>query len=115
MRTPCVQLCIHGREAILRPHLRQRKRYHGTDMPMPPHGVPGRSAQVVGNRPRYVTARAGVPGDHLLGITLIAVVLLLLATALHGWERRRTWRYHSGSGLSVVLILLVVLLFLGRI
>jgi Protein of unknown function (DUF3309) len=51
----------------------------------------------------------------LLGIILIFVVIVLLAAALHRWERRGQWGYYPGGVLGLALVLLVVLLLLGRI
>ncbi len=47
-------------------------------------------------------------------ILLILVVILLLG-ALPRWPYSRNWGYYPSGGLSIVLIVLLILLFAGRI
>jgi len=49
----------------------------------------------------------------MLGTILIIVLVLLLIGALPTWPYSRTWGYYPSSGLTAVLIILIVLLLMG--
>ena len=51
----------------------------------------------------------------MLGTILIVVVVLMLFGALPRWGHSRNWGYGPSGGLSLVLVILVILLLLGRI
>jgi hypothetical protein len=51
----------------------------------------------------------------MLGTVLIVVVVLMLFGALPRWGHSRSWGYGPSSGLSLVLVILVILLLLGRL
>ena len=46
---------------------------------------------------------------------LLIILLLLLVGAMPAWPYSRAWGYYPASGLSVILVILVVLILLGRI
>jgi hypothetical protein len=49
-------------------------------------------------------------------LTLLIIVLILLAIgALPSWPYSRSWGYYPSSGLSVILIVLIVLVLAGRL
>ena len=45
----------------------------------------------------------------------MVLLLLLLLGALPAWPHSRNWGYYPSGGVGLVLVILVVLLFLGRI
>ena len=51
----------------------------------------------------------------MLATVLIVVVILMLFGALPRWGHSRSWGYGPSGGLSLVLVILVILLLLGRI
>jgi len=51
----------------------------------------------------------------MLGTVLIVVVVLMLFGALPRWGHSRSWGYGPSGGLSLVLVILVILLLLGRL
>ena len=51
----------------------------------------------------------------MLGILLVVVLVLALAGALPRWSHSREWGYFPTGGVGLVLLIVVVLLFLGRI
>jgi hypothetical protein len=51
----------------------------------------------------------------MLGTVLIVLLILMLIGAFPAWPYSRSWGYGPTGGLSLVLIILVVLLLLGRI
>jgi hypothetical protein len=49
-------------------------------------------------------------------ITILLIILLLMALgALPTWPYSRGWGYYPSGGLSLVLVILIVLLLMGRI
>lgn len=50
-----------------------------------------------------------------LGAILLIVILLMLVGALPTWPHSRAWGYYPSGGLSVVIVILLVLVLLGRI
>lgn len=46
---------------------------------------------------------------------LLIVLILLLVGALPTWPHSRNWGYYPTSGLGLVLIVILILMFLGRI
>jgi hypothetical protein len=50
-----------------------------------------------------------------LGTILLIVLILLLVGALPSWPHSRSWGYGPSGLLSVVLVVLLVLLLMGRI
>jgi uncharacterized protein DUF3309 len=50
-----------------------------------------------------------------LGTILLILLVLLLIGALPSWPHSKSWGYYPSGGLGVVLLLVVVLLFMGRI
>lgn len=51
----------------------------------------------------------------MLGTVLVVLLILLLLGALPTWGHSRSWGYAPSGGLGLVVLVLVVLLFLGRI
>ncbi|HTZ79190.1 MAG TPA: DUF3309 family protein [Stellaceae bacterium] len=51
----------------------------------------------------------------MLGTILIVVLLILLIGSLPTWPYSAGWGYYPGGGLGIVLIIVIVLLFTGRI
>ena len=51
----------------------------------------------------------------MLGTILIVVVVLMLLGALPTWPHSRQWGYGPTGGLSLVLVILIILLFLGQL
>lgn len=50
-----------------------------------------------------------------LGIILLIVLVLALIGALPTWPFSASWGYYPSGGLGVLLAVVVVLLFMGRI
>ena len=49
-------------------------------------------------------------------ITVLLVVLLLMAIgAFPSWGHSRNWGYYPSGGLSLVVLVLLILLLLGRV
>jgi hypothetical protein len=51
----------------------------------------------------------------MLGTILLVLLILMLFGALPAWPHSRNWGYYPSGGLSLVLVILVVLILLGRI
>jgi Protein of unknown function (DUF3309) len=51
----------------------------------------------------------------MLGTILIVILVLALLGALPRWSHSRSWGYAPTGGVGVILLIVVVLLFLGRI
>ena len=51
----------------------------------------------------------------MLGTILIVILVLVLLGALPRWSHSRNWGYAPTGGVGVILLIVVVLLFLGRI
>jgi hypothetical protein len=48
----------------------------------------------------------------LLGLILVIVIILLLVGAAPSWGHSRSWGYRPMSGLGILLVVVLVLLFL---
>ncbi|MEO8207139.1 MAG: DUF3309 domain-containing protein [Chthoniobacterales bacterium] len=46
---------------------------------------------------------------------LLIILILLLLGALPTWPHSRNWGYYPSGGLSLVVVILVILLLMGRI
>jgi hypothetical protein len=51
----------------------------------------------------------------MLGIALFLLLILVLIGALPTWPHSRNWGYYPSGGAGVALLIVVVLLFLGRV
>lgn len=51
----------------------------------------------------------------MLGTILIVVLILMLLGSVPSWSHSRSWGYGPSGGLGVVLLIVVILLFMGRI
>lgn len=51
----------------------------------------------------------------MLGMILIVLLILVLIGAIPTWPHSRSWGYYPTGGLGLVLLIVVVLLFMGRI
>jgi len=50
-----------------------------------------------------------------LGAILLIILVLFLIGALPTWRHSSSWGYFPSSGLGIALVVVVVLLFMGRI
>ena len=50
-----------------------------------------------------------------LGTVLLIILILVLLGALPTWPYSSGWGYYPSGGIGLVLIILVILLFTGRI
>ncbi len=51
----------------------------------------------------------------MLGTILVIVLVLMLLGALPAWPHSRQWGYYPSGGVSLILVILVVLLLMGRV
>ena len=51
----------------------------------------------------------------MLGTILIVILVLMLLGALPTWPHSRSWGYYPSGGLGLVVIVLIILLFMGRL
>ena len=51
----------------------------------------------------------------MLGTVLIVVFILMLVGALPSWPHSQNWGYWPSGSLGLVLMILAVLLFVGRL
>jgi hypothetical protein len=51
----------------------------------------------------------------MLGTILVVILVLFLLGALPTWGHSRSWGYGPSGGLGLVVLILVVLLFMGRL
>ena len=51
----------------------------------------------------------------MLGTLVLIVLILLLLGALPAWPYSRGWGYYPSGGLGLVLLILVFLMFFGRV
>jgi hypothetical protein len=51
----------------------------------------------------------------MLGLILMVFLVMLLIGALPTWPHSREWGYYPSGGVSLLLVILVVLFFMGRI
>jgi Protein of unknown function (DUF3309) len=51
----------------------------------------------------------------MLGTILLIILILILLGALPTWPYSSGWGYYPSGGISLVLIVVVVLLLMGRI
>ena len=50
-----------------------------------------------------------------IGTLLMIIVILMLVGALPAWPHSKGWGYYPSGGLSLVVIVLLILVLLGRI
>ena len=50
----------------------------------------------------------------MLGTILLILVVLILIAALPTWPYSRSWGYYPSGGLTLVLVVILVLLLMGR-
>lgn len=50
-----------------------------------------------------------------MGTILLIILILLLLGALPAWPYSRSWGYAPGGGLGVILVIVLILVFMGRI
>jgi hypothetical protein len=53
--------------------------------------------------------------DMSLGTILLIVLILMLIGALPSWPHSRNWGYGPTGGISLVVLILIILLLMGRI
>jgi hypothetical protein len=51
----------------------------------------------------------------MLGTVLLVVLILMLLGALPQWPHSRSWGYYPSGGLSLIVVVLLVLVLMGRI
>jgi hypothetical protein len=51
----------------------------------------------------------------MLGLALIVVLVLVLIGAVPTWPHSKTWGYYPTGGVGLILAVVVMLLFMGRI
>ena len=51
----------------------------------------------------------------MLGKLLLVLLVLLLIGALPAWPHSRAWGYYPSGSMGLILLLVVLLLFFGRI
>ncbi len=51
----------------------------------------------------------------MLPIVLILILILVLIGAVPTWPHSKSWGYYPTGGVGLILVILVVLLFTGRI
>jgi hypothetical protein len=51
----------------------------------------------------------------MLGTILLVILILLLIGAVPTWPYSRGWGYYPSGGLSIVLVVVIVMLAMGRI
>jgi hypothetical protein len=50
-----------------------------------------------------------------VGTILLVLLVLFLIGALPRWPHSANWGYYPSSGLSIILIIVIVLMIMGRI
>lgn len=50
-----------------------------------------------------------------MGIILIVILVLVLIGALPTWNHSRSWGPYPSGGIGLILLILIILWFLGRI
>jgi low affinity Fe/Cu permease len=51
----------------------------------------------------------------MLGLLLVGILIVALCGAVPKWPYSASWGYYPTGGLSLALLIVVVLLFMGRI
>jgi hypothetical protein len=51
----------------------------------------------------------------MIGMILFIILILLVLGAFPTWQHSRNWGYYPASGLSVILIIVIILLLTGRL
>jgi hypothetical protein len=51
----------------------------------------------------------------MLGTVLLIALVLLLIGALPRWRHSSSWGYYPSGGLGVILLMVLILLFAGRL
>jgi hypothetical protein len=50
-----------------------------------------------------------------LGTILLIILILILVGVFPAWPHSRSWGYAPGGSVGIILIVLIVLIFLGKI
>ena len=51
----------------------------------------------------------------MIGTILVVVVILLLLGLLPTWPHSRQWGYYPSSGVSLLLVIIIILIVSGRL
>jgi hypothetical protein len=51
----------------------------------------------------------------MLGTVLLILVVLFLVGSLPAWPHSRNWGYYPSSLMTVILVILIIMLMLGRL
>jgi len=50
-----------------------------------------------------------------IGLILLVVLVLVLLAAMPTWRHSQNWGYGPSGGIGVILLVVILLLFMGRI
>ncbi len=50
----------------------------------------------------------------MLGLILLTILILLILGVLPTWPHSRSWGYGPSGGLSILLVIVVIFLLMGR-
>ena len=50
-----------------------------------------------------------------MSLILLVILVVLLVGALPAWPHSRSWGYYPSGGLGLVVLVLLLMLFMGRI
>jgi membrane protein YdbS with pleckstrin-like domain len=53
--------------------------------------------------------------EHVMGLIVLIIVLLLVIGALPTWPYSTGWGYYPSGGLGLILLILLILLLMGRL
>ena len=60
-------------------------------------------------------SRGHLPRELTKSTILLIILILLLVGAMPAWPYSRSWGYGPSGGLGLVLIILLILVFMGRV
>lgn len=64
---------------------------------------------------RHAPEGNGQKETVMLGTVLLIILILMLLGAFPTWPHSRSWGYGPSGGLGLIVLILVILLFMGRI
>jgi low affinity Fe/Cu permease len=53
--------------------------------------------------------------NHMFGIILVVLLILVLIGAMPTWPHSRNWGFYPTSGIGLILMIVVVLMLVGAI
>ena len=51
----------------------------------------------------------------MIGTILLVILILMVVGALPSWPHSKSWGYGPSGGLGMVMLIIIILLFMGRI